>query len=159
MPGYSKWGVNMAIPSPIKIKKDGVEYISRVDRTKYLMSELTRAALRDVGKFVRRKQLDAVRKLPGFRRGKRPLRAFQYWVRGRSQDLWVGIKHNTWYGVQQELGTSKQPKRQILTKSVMENIDEIRRIEGLYLSSIEDENKAIGLISEDEYGLKEGENT
>ena len=129
----------MGIPSPIKIKKSGVEYISRVDRTKYLLSELTRAALRDVGKYVRRKQLDEVRKLPGFRRGKRPLRAFQYWVRKRDQDLIVGIKHNTWYGVQQEFGDSKQPKRQILTKSVMDNIDEIRKIEGQYLSTIEDE--------------------
>ena len=145
------------IPSPVKIKKDGVEYISRVERTKYLLSELTRAALRDVGKFVRRRQLDAVRKLKGFRRGKRPLRAFQYWVRKRDQDLIVGIKHKTWYGVEQELGTSKQPKREILKKSVMENIDEIRKIEGQYLSTIEDENKAIGLISDEEYGLEEGE--
>ena len=145
------------IPSPVKIKKDGVEYISRVDRTKYLLAELTRAALRDVGKFVRRRQLDSIRKLKGFRRGKRPLRAFQYWVRKRDQDLIVGIKHNTWYGVKQELGTSKQPKREILKKSVMENIDEIRKIEGQYLSTIEDENKAIGLINDEEYGLEEGE--
>lgn len=147
----------MAIPSPIKIKKGGVEYISRVDRTKYLLSELTRAALKDVGKFVRRVQLDMVRQLPGFRRGKRPLRAFQFWVRKRDMDLWVGIKHNTWYGVMQELGTRNQPKREILKRSVMENVDTIRLIEGQYLSSIEDENKAIGLISEDEYGLSEKE--
>jgi hypothetical protein len=145
----------MGIPSPIKVKKNGVEYKSKVDRAKYLMSELTRAALRDVGKFVRRRQLDEIRTLPGFKRGKRPLRAFQFWVRKRDQDLWVGIKHNTWYGVQQELGTSKQPKRQILLKSVMSNIDEIRKIEGQYLSTIEDENKAIALVSEDEYGLTE----
>ena len=147
----------MGIPSPIKIRKDGVEYISSVDRAEYLLSELTRAALRDVGKFVRRRQLDKVRKLKGFRRGKRPLRAFQYWVRSRSQDLIVGIKHNTWYGTEQELGSNNQPKLQILYKSVSENIPEIRRIEGLYLSSIEDENKAIALISENEYGLKEDE--
>ena len=147
----------MAIPSPIRIRRDGIEYISRVDRTKYLISELTRAALRDVGKFVRRKQLDAIRKLPGFKRGKRPLRAWQFWVRRRDQDLIVGIKHNTWYGVAQELGSSKQPKRQILRNSVFQNIADIRRIEGLYLSSIEDENRAIGLISEEEYGLEEDE--
>jgi len=157
MPRHRERGEMMGIPSPIKIKKDGVEYISRVDRTKYLLSELTRAALRDVGKFVRRKQLDEIRKLPGFRRGKRPLRAFQFWVRKRDQDLIVGIKHNTWYGTFQELGSSKQPKRQILRNSVMQNIDEIRRIEGQYLSAIEDENRALGLISEEEYGLKEDE--
>jgi HK97 gp10 family phage protein len=143
------------IPSPIKIRKDGVEYISRVDRTKYLLSELVRAALRDVGKFVRRKMLDEVRKLRGMRRGKRPLRAFQYWVRKRDQDLVVGVKHNTWYGAAQELGSSKQPKRQIITKAVMNNIDEIRRIEGQYLSKIEDENKALGLIDENDEGVNE----
>ena len=143
------------IPSPIKITKNGVEYISRVDRTKYLLAELTRAALRDVGKFVRRIMLDEVRKLPGIRRGKRPLRAFQYWVRKKDQDLWVGVKHNTWYGVGQELGTSKQPKREIIKKAVMNNIEEIRRIEGQYLSAIEDENKALGLIDEEDEGVNE----
>lgn len=143
------------IPSPVKITKNGVEYISRVDRSKYLLSELTRAALRDVGRFLRRIQLDEIRKLPGLRKGKRPTRAFQYWVRKKDQDLWTGIKHNTWYGVAQELGSSKQPKRQIVTKSVMDNIDEIRRIEGQYLSAIEDENKALGLINEDDEGVNE----
>ncbi|MBN2796230.1 MAG: hypothetical protein JXR88_12540 [Clostridia bacterium] len=145
------------IPSPVKITKDGVEYISRVERSKYLISELTRAALRDVGKFLRRKQLDEARKLPGFKRGKRPLRAFQYWVRSREQDLITGIKHNTWYGALQELGSKNHPKKGIVSNSVMENIDEIRRIEGQYLSAIEDENRAIGLISDDEYGLEEDE--
>jgi len=33
----------------------------------------------------------------------------------------------------------------------MENIDEIRKIEGQYLSAIEDENKALALIDEKEY--------
>ena len=143
------------IPSPIKIRKSGVEYISRVDRTKYLLAELTRAALRDVGKYVRRIQLDEVRKLKGLKRGKRPLRAFQFWVRKRDQDLWVGIKHNTWYGVQQELGSHNQPKRAIVKNSVMKNIAEIRKIEGQYLSAIENENKAIGLIDPDDEGGKQ----
>ncbi len=147
----------MRIPSPIKIKKDGVEYISRVDRSKYLIAELTRAALKDVGKFVRRKQLDEARKLRGMRRGKRIPHAFQYWVRKRDLDLWTGIKHNTWYGVEQELGSHNQPKRELVKKSVMSNIDEIRRIEGQYLSAIEDENRALGLISKEEYKPKEDE--
>lgn len=142
----------MGIPSPVKIRKSGVEYISRVDRTKYLLVELQRAALRDVGKFVRNRILDEVRKLPGMKRGKRPLRAFQFWVRKRDTDLWIGVKHNTWYGALQELGSSKQPKRKIITNVVMANIDEIRRIEGQYLSAIEDENRALGLIDEDEEG-------
>jgi len=142
----------MPVPSPIKITKNGVEFISKVDRAKYFIQELNRAALRDVGKFVRRGVLDEIRKLKGFRRGKRPLRAIQIWVRKREGNLQVGFKHDTWYGVKQELGTSKQPRRALLTNRVMNNIDEIRRIEGAYLSAIEDENKALGLINEDDEG-------
>lgn len=47
-----------------------------------------------------------------------------------------------------EFGSSKQPARPFIKTSVMENIDEIRRIQGQYLSAIEDENKALGLIEE-----------
>jgi len=53
--------------------------------------------------------------------------------------------------VQQELGDRNQPARHILRGTVMENIDEIRKIEGQYLSAIEDENKALALIDEKEY--------
>lgn len=148
----------MGIPSPVKIKRDRVEYVSQVDRANYYLRELTRAALRDVGKFVRRRQLDQVRKLRGLKRkNKRPLRAFQYWVRKRENDLIVGIKHNTWYGVIQELGLDKNPRRQILRKSIFENINEIIKIEAQYLSAIEDDMKAQSLVSEEEYGLNEEE--
>lgn len=140
------------IPKAIKVTKDGVTYISKVDRSKYLIDELTRTALREVGKFLRRRMLDKVRKLPGMRRGPRPRNAFQYWVRRRDKDLWIGIKHNTWYGAQQELGTKSQPKRAIVRNTTFENIDEIRRIEGIYLSSIDDENRALGLIDPENDG-------
>jgi len=143
------------IPKAVKVTKDNVTYISKVDRSKYLIDELTRTALREVGKFLRRRMLDQVRKLPGLKRGPRPRNAFQYWVRRRDKDLWIGIKHNTWYGAQQELGTKGQPKRSILRDTVYKNIDEIRRIEGVYLSTIEDENKALGLIDPDNDGSKE----
>lgn len=62
----------------------------------------------------------------------------------------MGIKHNTWYGVLQELGDGNQPRKSILTRAVQENIDEIRRIEDHYLSAVEDENRALGLIDEEE---------
>ena len=39
-------------PSVTKVTKDGVEFISSVDRVNYTIKELSRAALRDVGKFV-----------------------------------------------------------------------------------------------------------
>jgi HK97 gp10 family phage protein len=147
----------MSIPSPIKITKKGVEYISSVDRAKYLLVELERAALKEIGKFVRRRVLDDVRKLKGFKRGKRPLRAYQIWVRKREGNLQIGIKHDTWYGVAQELGTSKQPRRAILKNTVMNNVDEIRRIAGLYIKEIEDENKALGLIDDNDEGDGEDE--
>jgi len=142
----------MPIPSPIKIKKNGVEYVSKVDRAKYTLLELSRAALRDTGKFIRRRLLDDVRKLRGLRKGKRPPNAFQTWVRKRETDLQIGIKHDTWYGVGQELGTKNQPKRDLLRTAVFANLDEIRRIQGAYIKEIEDENRALGLINENDEG-------
>ncbi|MNY76807.1 hypothetical protein D3C86_2165060 [compost metagenome] len=63
----------------------------------------------------------------------------------------IGFKHgDAWYSTLQELGTKNQPKRGILRNTIYENIDQIRIIQGKYLSSITDENLALGLISEDE---------
>ena len=39
-------------PSVTRIDKNGVKFISGVDRCSYTLKELVRAALRDVGKFV-----------------------------------------------------------------------------------------------------------
>lgn len=144
----------MGVPSPVKITRNGVEFVSSLDRTKYLLRELERAALRDIGKLVRRRGLDQMRKLPGLKKGKRPLNALQIWVRKREGNLQIGFKHDTWYGVKQELGTSRQPKRAVLTNSARNNIDDIRRITGAYLSAVESENRALGLIDEN----NEGEN-
>lgn len=143
----------MPLPrSVMKYKKDGVELISNVERFKYLRNELVRAALRDSGKYIRNRALREVRKLKGLKRGKRPPNAFQYWVRRRETDLVIGIKHNTWYGAEQELGTSKQPKRAILVSTVRREIDVIRQIQAAYLSSIENEQKAIAMIDENSEG-------
>lgn len=141
----------MPMPRSVtRVRRDGVEFVSNVDRAKYTIQELSRAALKDVAKLIRRRMLDKARKMQGMRRGKRIPNAFQYWVRRRETDLQVGIKHDTWYGVEQELGTSNQPKRSILRDTVYENIDQIRIIQGKYLSAIEDENRAAGLIDEEE---------
>lgn len=141
----------MSIPRSVtKVTRDGVEFTSNVDRAKYTITELVRAALRDSAKIIRRRALDQVRKLPGLKRGKRPTNAFQYWLRRQEGDLLVGIKHDTWYGAEQELGTNKQPKRGILRSSVYDNIDIIRQAQAKYLSAIEDENRALGLINEEE---------
>ena len=49
-----------------------------------------------------------------------------------------------------ELGTNKRKQMAQLSNTVQENLDEIRRIQGTYIKSIEDENKALGLIDERE---------
>lgn len=140
----------MGLPKSVtKIKKDGIEFISNVDRIQYTMIELERAALRDVAKLLRKRMIAKLRMLPGMKRAKRPYRSTQYWIRKRETDLQIGMKHGTWYGEQQEFGTHNQPKRGIVRDTTYENIDEIQRIEGKYLSAIENENKALGLIDQD----------
>ncbi len=142
----------MPMPKSVtKINKDGVEFVSSVDRANYTIEELSRAALRDVAKLIRKRMIQKLKKLPGMKRSKRIYNSTQYWVRKRETDLQIGFKHDTWYGVHQELGDRNQPARHILRGTVMENIDEIRKIEGQYLSAIEDENKALALIDEKEY--------
>ena len=142
----------MSMPKSVtKVKKDGIEFVSSVDRIQYTIEELSRAALRDVAKLVRKRMVQKLKKLPGMKRSKRVYKSTQYWVRKRETDLQIGFKHDTWYGVHQELGDRNQPARHILRSTVMENIDEIRNIEGQYLSAIEDENKTLALINEKEY--------
>lgn len=148
----------MAIPSPMKFKKDGVEFVSNVDRCNYTIRELTRAALRDVGRYVVRQCTRKARRLEGLGRTRYIQKRFQFWVRKQEGDLQVGI-HNvmknknpgeTWYGMDQELGLNGQPKRAFLHDSVYENIRTIRDIEAQYLSAIEDEQQALALIDEEE---------
>ncbi|OIJ17099.1 hypothetical protein BKP37_00745 [Anaerobacillus alkalilacustris] len=147
----------MALPKSVtKIRKDGVEFVSNVDRAKYTIAELTRAALRDCAKLIRKRMIEKLKPLRGMKRNRRLYNSAQYWVRKKDADLLIGFKHDTWYGAHQELGTKGQPARNILRSTVMENIDEMQRIQGKYLSAIEDENRALGLIAEEEYKSGEG---
>lgn len=135
----------MAVPSVVKLKRNGVEFISRVERTKYLLSELVRAALKDTGRYICKMTRKQIRRRTG-----RLAKNTQYWVRKRDIDLQVGFKPGGWYGMYQELGTENKPKIGALKNAVMLNLAEIRRIQGQYLSTIEDENRALGLIDETE---------
>lgn len=145
----------MSVPkSVIRINKNGVEYISNVDFAEYTIQELTRAALRDVGKFLCRRANEAAQKLPGMKRNKRvrgKTSTFQYWARKNECDLQFGCKHGTWYGEQQELGTKNQPRRAIMTTVTQNNIAEIIKIESQYLSALEDEAIALSKINEADY--------
>ncbi len=146
----------MPLPNAkMKINKDVVKFESNVDAVMYSMTELSRAALRDTAKFLRKRMVEKLRNLQGMRKSKRPYSSTQYWVRKRETDLQIGFKHNTWYGVFQELGDRGQPKRDILRGTVMENLDEIQRIQAQYLSALNQEKPDIP--SEEEYLSPQGE--
>lgn len=143
----------MSVPkSVIKINKDGVKYVSNVDRARYTLKELTRAALRDVGKYVCKKFKTSY--YSRFKRKTGKVGKFvQYWVRNKqpTPNLQVGIKANGFYGGFQELGTSKLPKMGLLSRAVENNIAEIVKIESQYLSALEKEAKALALINANKY--------
>lgn len=148
----------MSVPkSVVRFRRNGIEYTSSVDKASYTILELTRAALRDVGKYLARTANSAAMKLPGLKKSRRVrgrTSTFLYnvpWAKTGLPHLEVGVTDDTWYGVEQELGTSQQPKRQILKKSAQDNIAQIVEIESQYLSAMEDEAKALRLISEGEY--------
>lgn len=148
----------MSVPkSVVRFRKGGVEYTSSVDRASYTILELSRAALRDAGKYIARTANKEAMKLKGLKKSRRVrgrTSTFLYnvpWAKQGLPHLEVGVKHGTWYGEQQELGTSKQPKRGILRNSVYNNVVQIVEIMGQYLSAMEDEAKALRLISEEEY--------
>ena len=144
----------MAIPKSVtKISKDGnVTYTQSVDRVNYTIRELTRAALRDVGKYVC-KQFRIAYYARFKKHSGRVGRFTQYWVRYKQEniELQVGMKPNAFYGGFQELGSSKTTKHALLTHAVQDNIAKIIEIESQYLSALEDETKALSLISEKDY--------
>lgn len=134
----------MAIPSAIKITKNGVEYISKVDKTQYTLKQLVHAANKDVGKYITREAKKQIKKRTG--RGRKNT---QYWAR-KDGSLQVGYKLGGFYLGFKELGTSKSVKEAMLKNAVLNNKNEIRKIQGTYIKSIENENKALGLIDERE---------
>lgn len=155
----------MSLPkSVVRFKKGNIEYVSNVDAANYTIRELTRAALRDVGKYVTRLVNDKALKLYGGGLAKtnriiphkgsdRTKLAFGYWARKRECDLQVGVKHESWYGTDQELGTDGMPKKAFIRNTVYDHIAEIVEIESKYLSGLEDEARALAeaQASEDDY--------
>lgn len=139
----------MSLPKSVKFKKDGVEYLSNVNRIEYTLNELIRAALRDAGKFICRKARQKIRRRTG-----RLAKNTQYWVRRRQEvpDLQVGFKPGGFYGLYQEIGVSSRgiPKTGALSHSVNDNINQIRDIQAQYLSGIGHES-AEHKIDEGEY--------
>ena len=148
----------MGIPkSVVKVKKKGVEYTSNVDQCQYYIFELSRAALRDVGKFCTKRFRQTY--YSHFKRHSGDAgKATKYKVYSNAKTkfprLDIGLKKGRvvgFYGYFQEVGSSKQPKLGLLTKTVQSNIAELIKIESQYLSALEDEAKAQALIAENEY--------
>ena len=148
----------MPLPKSVtKISKNGVEFVSSVDRANYLITELTRAAMKDVAKFVLRIVRANVRAISSQTKKMRYAgMRYQYWVRKRECDLQLGIENtkfgaeSAWWADQSELGTGNQPKRGFLRAAVYDNIATIRQIESQYLSAIEDEAGAEAMVDEEE---------
>lgn len=137
----------MSLPKAVKITKNGVEIISNVERLQYTLKELERAALRDVGKLVCKRSRQKIKRRTG-----RLAKNTQYWVRSKQKtpDLQVGFKPGGFYGLYQEIGTSKSPKIGALSNAAEDNISDIIKIESQYLSGIGTE-EAESLIKEGDY--------
>ena len=150
----------MNVPkSVVKIKKNGVEYTSSVDFVCYNIFELTRAAMRDVGRFLTSRMNAAARKLPGSQQDKdvrKYTAQFRYKVPFNPNGLpnvEVGVQDNksSWYTEEHEVGSSRQPRRGIMRDTAHANVATIVEIESQYLSALSDEAAALRLIDEGEY--------
>lgn len=132
-----------------------VRYESNASQVKYVMSELERTALKEVAKFVRKNAKGRVPVDKGILK-----KNIGTWVKKKDASLQIGVytaersKRKKYKGAYHahlvEFGTVKMPAKAFLRPSVYENIDQIRLIMGQYIKKIEDENRARGLINEEE---------
>lgn len=148
----------MSAPKSVtKINKNGVTYTSNVDACQYYIHELSRAALRDVGKFIRTKWRQVYYEVFTRHSGDGGKATNYNVIASKSTTaprVQVGLKSGKvdgFYAYFQEFGTSKQPKLGLLTSLVEDNIPQIVEIESKYLSALEDEAQALALIDESEY--------
>lgn len=154
--------------SVVKIDKNGVKYTSNVDFCQYSIKELTRAALRDVGKFLKRRFREDYYKQFKKRTGNAgkvtyaKVYASENTIKPR---LEIGLPHSGsgrsvkgFYGYFQEVGSSKTPKLGLLQNAVNSNVAQIVEIESQYLSALKDEAEALKLIdSEADYEVIDDE--
>lgn len=137
-----------------------VTYVSDVDAAGYYLHELTRAALRDVGKYLaktfRGSYYEHFKKHSGDAG-----RATKYKVisgpKTTAPRVQVGLKAGRvpgFYAYFQEFGTSdgRVPRLGLLTHAAQDNVAEIVRIESQYLDGLSDEAQRLeSLISEGDY--------
>ena len=137
----------MSLPKSVKFTRNGIEYLSNCDRIQYTIKEMTRAALRDTGKYVCKMTRKKIRRKTG-----RLAKNTQYWVRSKQEtpDLQVGFKPGGFYGLYQEIGTVKYKKIAALSDSTESGVSEIQKIQQQYLSAVGTES-AESMIDEGEY--------
>lgn len=144
----------MSVPkSVVKIRGTNVTYTSSVDYVCYNIYELTRAAMRDVGKLLANATRAGLRKLPGSKQDKE-VKAFTvgkgtvtfqvpYDPNGLPH-VEVGITPESWYTEEHELGSSKKPRFGVLKAAAQQNIAKIIEIESQYLSALNGDGSSLG---------------
>ena len=148
----------MSAPKSItKINKNGVTYTSNVDACQYYLHELNRAALRDVGKFVKKRFREIYYQHFQKHSGDGG-KAVNYVVMSSAKTtaprVEIGLKSGKvdgFYAYFQEVGSSNQPRLGLLESCVEDNIAQIVEIESKYLSGLESEAQALSMIDEGEY--------
>ncbi len=153
----------MSAPKSVtKLKvKDGkvnITYESNLDAAQYYLFELTRAALRDVGKFVTKVFRTAYYQHFQKRTGNAgKATKYKVWAGAKTTAprVQIGLKTGQvdgFYAYFQEFGTSTGiPRLGLLTHAVEDNVAEIVKIESQYLSGLSDEAERLdALINEDD---------
>lgn len=148
------------MPAPksiVKIKKGGVEYTSNVEAEQYYIHELSRAAMRDVGKYVRKMWQELYdskfTKHTGHGRKATSVKVIAS-ASTTAPRVQIGLKSGKvdgFYAYFQEFGTSKQQRLGLLEKAVKDNVKEIIEIESKYLSAMEDELQRMNYVDEKEF--------
>jgi HK97 gp10 family phage protein len=154
----------MAMPKSVtKIDKNGVTFIDNVDAVMYTLEELSRAALRDTGKLLRRAVRENIPKRTGTLRAN-----VATWnkkgLNGEPPSLQVGVytpqkakekgitpayharlvQFGTGERVQKSgKPTGSMPATPYLDTATYNNIDKIRDIQAQYLSAVADANRLI----------------
>lgn len=133
-----------------------VEFTDSCDATQYYIHELTRAALRDVGKYVSKKFREAYDSHFGKMSGN-ARKSIKYKVFSSKSTtaprVEVGVKGGKgFYSLFQECGSSKTPRLGLLQNAVKDNTAEIIKIESQYLSGLEEEaSRLAALVDEGDY--------
>lgn len=150
--------------------KTNLTYTSEVDKCQYYIWELSRGALSDVCKYIMSRFAEVVintfksraivvdkngKEKPNIAQMKKQL--YYKVIAGKSTQyprclLGMNTKQNTGFNLLwQEVGSSKTPRKGLLTNLVKDNVDTIVEIESKYLSALNNESQVDAMINEEEY--------